>query len=92
MLDLERRWRTGLVSGTHGTCIESTNDSTPAAMVLRVEARIAILKPPAVGKEVRWIAISIVRCGSLLRYEESLLVIDWRNHDMMNSADLQLLE
>lgn len=54
-------------------------------MVLRVEAGIAILKPPAVREEVNGIALSIVRYSGLIQYEESLLVIDWRNHDMMNS-------
>lgn len=69
--------------------IESTDDSTPAAMVLRVEAGIAILKPPAVGEEVCWIALSIVRYGSLIQCEESLLFIGRRNHGMMNDDDLE---
>lgn len=64
--------------------IGSTYNSTPAAMVLRVEAGIAVLKPPAVGKEISWIALSIMRYGSLVQYEESLLVIDRRDHDMTN--------
>ena len=45
-------------------------------MVLRVETGIAILKPPAVGEEVSWIALSIVRYGGPIQYEESLLVIE----------------
>lgn len=70
-------------------CIESTYNGTPAAMVLCVETGIAILKTPAVGEEVRWIALSIVRYGTLIQYEESLLVIQRRNHDMMSNDDLQ---
>lgn len=61
-------------------------------MVLRVEAGIAILKPPAVGEEVGWVALSIVRYGSLIQYKENLLVIDWRNHDTPNIDYLQYKE
>lgn len=70
-------------------CIESTYNGTPAAMVVRVEAGIAILKPPAVGEEVSWVALSIVRYGGPIQYEEILLVIEWWNHDMMSNDDLQ---
>lgn len=61
--------------------MESTYNSTPAARVPRVQAGIAILQPPAVGEEVRWIALSVVRYGCLIPYEENLLVIDWPDHD-----------
>ena len=64
--------------------IESTYDSTPAAMVARVEAGIAILKPPAVGEEISWISLAIVRCGGLIWYEEIFLVINWHDHDTTN--------
>lgn len=69
-----------------------TYDSTPAAMVLRMEAGIAILKPPAVGEEISWIALSIVGYGGLIQDEEGLLVIDWRVHDMTNDTYLQIRE
>lgn len=49
------------------SCIEGTDDSTPAARVLRMEARIAILKPPAVGEEGSWISLSIVRYGGFIQ-------------------------
>lgn len=61
-------------------------------MVLRVEAGIAILKPPAVGEEIRWIALSIVGYGGLIQDEGGLLVIDWRIHDMTNNMYLQIRE
>lgn len=57
-------------------------------MVLRVEAGIAILEPPAVGEKVSWIALSIVRYGGLIQYEEDLLVIDWCYHDTTNNRFL----
>ena len=62
-------------------CIEDTHDSTPAAMVLRVKAGIAILKAPAVGEKVSWIALSIMRHGAFVWNGKDFLVIDWRNHD-----------
>ena len=50
-------------------------------MVLRVEAGITILKPPTVGKEVSWIALSVMRYGGLIQCEESFLIIYRGYHD-----------
>ena len=47
-------------------CIGSAYDRTPGAVVLGVEAGIAILKAPAVGEEVGRIAFSIVRYGGIV--------------------------
>ena len=76
---------TNLVSDTFRRYIESTYNSTPAAMVLRVEAGITILKPPTVGKEVSWIALSVVRYGGLVQCEENFLVIYRGYHDTTNN-------
>ncbi len=57
-------------------------------MVLRVEAGIAILEPPAVGEKVSRIALSIVRYDGLVQCEEDLLVIDRCYHDTTNKRFL----
>ena len=72
--------------------VGKTYNSTPAAMVLRVEAGIAVLKSPAVGEQVSWIALSIMWYVGLVKKEESLLIINWPDHDMTKDHDFNNVE
>lgn len=65
---------------------ESTYDSTPAAMILRVEAGIAILKPPAMGCKVDWVALSIVRYCAFVYWKEEFLIIARHKHYITKSG------
>ena len=80
------------VSRSREKNVGNTYYCTPAAMVWRVEAGIAILKSPAVREQVVWVALSIMWYVGPVQNDESLLIIGRPDHDMIKDQNFNDVE